>query len=70
MKTKANLISSIPLDSEKITVTKVEQSHVQLMFEDYYYASVIVKTPELLEYLEELTEKVRLLHLEQSPREL
>jgi hypothetical protein len=67
MKAFAHLTVSPVLDSTKIKAKKIGQSQVQLMCTDFHYTTVMADTGQLLEFLEQMTEKVRLLHLEQNP---
>jgi len=52
--------------SEKVTVHKGRNNTTQLLFEDMKYASLFADTRELLEYLENMTEQVRLIDMEQN----
>ena len=61
---------NLELSSKKLRVQKAEDRRTQLLFGDILYASVIANTADLLEYLESLTEQVRLIDCEQNLKEL
>jgi len=66
----ASVAGSLILDPKKITIKKGLDNRTQLLFTDVLYISLFADTTELLEYLENITEQVRMIHCEQSPKDL
>ena len=61
---------NLPLDPSKLLVKKAERNKTQILFADVMNISVFADTAELLEYLECLTEQVRLIDADQNVKEL
>jgi len=61
---------SLVLDPNKVIIKKGGDKRTQLLFADVLYLSFFADTSDLLEYLECLTEQVRLIDMEQNVRDL
>lgn len=66
----ASVSGSLILDPAKVIIKKVGNKRTQLLFADALYVSFFAETADLLVYLENMTEQVRLIDAEQNSREL
>lgn len=66
----ASVSGSLILDPARVIIKKVGNKRTQLLFADALYVSFFAETSELLVYLENMTEQVRLIDAEQNSREL
>ena len=67
---RASVVGTLVLDPSQVIVKKAVGNRTQLMFADAGYISFFSDTAELLVYLENLTEQVRLIDAEQNAKEL
>lgn len=66
----ATVAGSLILDPAKVIIKKVGSKRTQLLFADALYLSFFAETADLLVYLENITEQVRLIDCEQNSKEL
>lgn len=61
---------SLVLDPSKVIIKRGGDKRTQLLFADALYISFFAETSELLKYLENITEQVRLIDRKQNSKEL
>lgn len=66
----ASVAGSLVLNPTKVIIKKAVGKRTQLLFADVGYISFFAETAELLVYLENITEQVRLIDCEQNTKEL
>ena len=66
----ASVAGSLVLNPAKVIIRKAKGKRTQLLFADALYISFFAETADLLVYLENITEQVRLIDSEQNAREL
>lgn len=66
----SSIAGSLILDPRKVIIKKAGDKRTQLLFADMLYISFFADTAGLLEYLENITEQVKLIDCEQNSKEL